>query len=256
MQIWRGALVFVLLFAAAHAFKFMRFYLVLLEEKGLTFPSVFFLYARTTFANLVIPFKLGEFYRIGAVSRMTRSLRTGLACVAVDRFFDTAALLAMILPFEIMAAGKVSLLPGFLFCLLILLFLAYISFPPSYRYLNRYLILHKKSERAMTALRVLDYLRDWYRYAEKLITGRSPLILLSSFLGWGAEFLALKAFAGAAGAFFGIPEFNDYIRSIFRTGDSPIAVPYHFTACILIGILTCIAAGAAFLRTRAARKGK
>ncbi len=48
---------FLIGFFAVHALKMMRFYLVLLEQK-LSVRDFVFLYIKTTFVNLLIPFKL------------------------------------------------------------------------------------------------------------------------------------------------------------------------------------------------------
>ncbi|MCR4890662.1 MAG: flippase-like domain-containing protein [Lachnospiraceae bacterium] len=230
-----GAALFLILFLAAHTAKFIRLYLVLMEEKRLPILQTLGLYARTTFVNLLIPFKLGEFYRIFEVFLFTGSGKVGVSCVAVDRFFDTAALLAIILPFELLFVGRLSLFPLLLFVGLIILLFLYLSFQPSYRYLNRYFICRKRSQRALGALKALDLANDWFQYVRRLVSGRSPLILLSSFFGWGMEFLALKVFAGLFGEIFGIYEFNQYINSIFLSGDSMVEKPYSLVALVIVG---------------------
>ncbi len=228
------AALFLIFFGAAHIAKFIRFYLVLMEEKKLTFPDVLFLYFRTTFINLIIPFKLGEIYRIGAVFHMTGSVKTGVLSVIMDRFFDTTALLMIILPFELFFMGTLNVFPAVLaVCLLIMMFF-YLSFAPSYSFMNRYLVMTKKSERAMAVLSVLDTADEWYNFAKRLIRGRSPMIILASFVGWGAEFLALRNCAAVFDSWFDIEDFNEYINSIFMAGSSSLGRTYNILAVILI----------------------
>lgn len=248
MMITAEVVLFLIFFGAAHIAKFIRFYLVLLEEKKLSFADVLFLYFRTTFINLIIPFKLGEIYRIGAVYHMTGYVKTGVLSVVMDRFFDTTALLAIILPFELFFTGTLNVIPAVLFmCLLILLFI-YLSFAPSYSFLNRYLVTTKKSERAMAVLKALDTANEWYLFARSLIRGRSPMILLSSFIGWGAEFLALRTCAAFFGRKFGIQEFNTYINSIFMAGSSTLGHFYHILAVVLIFVAMAVSAAVVIVR--------
>ncbi len=227
-------------FALAHVFKFTRFYLVLMEEKGLSFFDVLFLYVRTTFVNLIIPFKLGELYRIWAVKRMTGLLKTGILLVVIDRFFDTLALLAITLPFEVLTARGADTVLMLLFAGLILLFFCYFFFTPTYRYLNKYLIMKKRSQRAMTLLAALDNANSWHSFLRKLIRGRSPLVFLSSLLGWGMEFAAMKAFFTAFGLDFGIDEFIRYINSILSGEKSSMGTVYNIMGSGIFLILTVV----------------
>ena len=236
------AALFVLLFIVAHIMKFIRFYLVLLEQKRIYFISMIFLYARTTLVNLLIPFKLGEFYRIFAVKRVTGDLPAGILSVVVDRFFDTVALVLIILPFEVLYEGQIGLIPALLSVFLLVLFAIYLFFKPSYLYLNRYLIREKNSIRSITTLRYMDIANSYHETLSTLIIGRSPLIFLSSIFGWVFEFLALKCLASAFAMTFTLREFNEYIDSIFMIGSLPISRIYACLTIILIAIFTCISA--------------
>ena len=64
-------------FIAVHFFKMLRLYLVLMEHR-ISFGRFILLYLRTTFINLIIPFKLGELYRIlKPVSDHAENIRAG-----------------------------------------------------------------------------------------------------------------------------------------------------------------------------------
>ncbi len=230
----------LLLFFAAHAFKFTRFFLVLLEERKLSFFEILFLYIRTTFVNLIIPFKLGELYRVAAVKHMTGSLKTGILLVVIDRFFDTLALLTLTLPFEILFLRETDPVLGMLFAALILLLICYLSYVPSFRYLNKYLITSKRSRKAMMALDVLDKANLWYLYLRKLISGRSPLVFLASLLGWIMEFGALKLFAGCFNVYFDIDAFIHYINSLLSGGRNSIGSAYNTMGIIIFAVLTVV----------------
>lgn len=73
-------------FLTVHLVKMMRLYLVLLEQK-MEFKRFVSAYLRTTMLNLLIPFKIGEIYRVYTFSKMVNSVQIGLFSVIIDRFF-------------------------------------------------------------------------------------------------------------------------------------------------------------------------
>ena len=139
MNFWAIPL-FLIGFIVVHLAKMMRLYLILLEQK-IEFRRFVLTYLKTTFVNLVIPFKLGEIYRIFCFSRETKVFQIGLFSVIVDRFFDTVALLVILIPFEVFITGKVTWVTGALTIFAALAIFIYIVFPGIYTYLNRYIIM-------------------------------------------------------------------------------------------------------------------
>ena len=233
-----GHLILLLLFFGAHLFKFIRFYLVLMEERELSFFDIMFLYVRTTFVNLVIPYKAGEIYRVAAVWHKTRSFKTGVLSVVVDRFFDTLSLLLIILPFQVFFMRSINPVTGILFAALIILIIAYLSYYPSYRYLNRYLIMTKSSKRSLFLLDLLDRANEWYVFMRKLIRGRGALMILSSLTGWGLEFAALRVLASSLGNDFTIDTFISYIDSLLSGGKNGTGSVYNLMGSVIFLILT------------------
>ena len=225
-------------FFAAHCFKFMRFFLVLLEERELSFFGILFLYVRTTFVNLVIPFKLGELYRVAAVRHMTGSFKTGVSFVVIDRFFDTLSLILITLPFEIFFMKSADPVLTLLLCSLIILFLCYLFYYPSFRYLNRFIIRQKSSKRALALLEFLDRTKEWYLFLRKLIRGRGPLVIMASLLGWGMEIAALRIFFLSFGTDFEIGSFISYINSILSGGAGAISRSYNLFGSVIFLTLT------------------
>ena len=129
-------------FIAVHFFKMLRLYLVLMEHR-ISFGRFILLYLRTTFINLIIPFKLGELYRIEEIARVTKIWQVGFLSVLVDRFFDTLALLCVLLPLDLILRGCISVITIVFLVALFVIALVYLAIPASYTYLNRYLIMRK-----------------------------------------------------------------------------------------------------------------
>lgn len=212
-------------FLAVHAAKMIRLYLVLMEHK-IGFGRFLLLYCKTTFVNFIIPFKLGEIYRIFAIGKDTGVWQVGILSVLIDRFFDIAALLLVLLPLDIVFFKEISLITWIFLAVILIIAGIYLSIEPTYRYLNKYIIKEKSSGRSMAVLKGLDVVNDWYEFTKNLVQGRFALIFLSSFAGWIFEILALKALAGLLAVPFGIGSFSEYIKSLFMAGESSIAKNY------------------------------
>lgn len=226
-------------FMAVHVFKMMRLYLVLMEHR-IPFGEFLLLYFRTTFVNLVIPFKMGELYRVEEISRKTGVWQVGLLSVLVDRFYDTLALFVLLLPVDLISGHTVSVITGVFFVILVLAASVYLAIPGSFAYLNQYLIMRKSSARTMAALKGLDVIKNWYDFTKNLIKGRSMLILIASFLGWLAEIVTLKAIECYLGMPFGLADFAAYIGSVFQAGANPVKAVYTQIGVIAMAVCTVL----------------
>lgn len=220
-----------------HVLKMMRFYLVLLEQK-ISIKEFIFLYIKTTFINLLIPFKLGEIYRIFCVVRFTKCIQVGILSVVLDRFFDTFILLLFLIPYDLFILHGFTWMTGILLIFLLFVMLIYRMFEPTYLYLNEYMIRNSKSRRGIHILSAMEMLREWYDYTKDLIKGRQYLIVLCSAFGWLAEFGLLWLISYYYQMSFGLTEFAEYIQSIFSTEKGKIFVSYNqLSMCILFALI-------------------
>ena len=230
-------------FALVHMFKMIRMYLIVME-KNVPFKRFLAAYFRTTLVNLIIPYKIGEIYRVAVFSRITGVFNVGLFSVLVDRFFDTLALLIILLPYQIFSGRGISASVAVLTVFLMLLIFAYACFPSSYKYLNKYIITSRTSKSSMMVLRVLELVNECYMYVKELILGRYGLLMLFSFGAWIVEILVLMGIARTIGFGFSASEFGDYISSIMSAGTTRLSLLYTIISAVIIGIAciisTCI----------------
>ncbi len=226
-------------FVAVHIVKMMRLYLVLLEQK-IEFKRFVFSYLHTTLVNLLIPFKLGEIYRVAAFSAILKSFKIGLFSVLVDRFFDTMALILILLPFQILITGHVAMATVFLAVFVIVILFVFWMFPSAYGYLNRYIIMNRSSKRSLAVLRGLEVLKSWYDYVKQLVSGRYALMLLMSFAAWMLESAVLSGVARLYGISFDREAFSDYISSILSTTHNDLMRIYTCLSLVLITIATIV----------------
>jgi len=226
----------VMLFILVHLTKMARLYLVLMEHK-ISLQRFLLLYCKTTFVNLVIPYKIGELYRVYKIGKETKHWQVGVLSVMIDRFFDVLALFFVLLAIDIYDKHHISAITVLFFICLLLITVVYVVIQPTYNYLNKYLIVHKQSSRSMLTLKGLEYVRQWYDFSTDLIRGRFALITLSSLGGWFFEVILLKCFSMLlfAGETFGIRDFSDYVSSIFFGGGSELMRNYTLgTAAIFL----------------------
>ncbi len=230
---------FLVGFTLVHLSKMMRLYLILLESK-IEFKRFILTYLKTTLTNLIIPFKLGELFRIFCFARETRVFQVGLFGVLVDRFFDTVTLLVILLPFELFVTGKVTIVTGILTIFAVVAVFIFVVFPGIYGYLNKYIIMNKTSKRSMTALRGLEVAKTWYQHVKDLIKGRYALIVLLSCAAWIIEIGVLWCLSGMRDIRFTPKAFSDYIATIFMSGSSELLVTYTIIGAALIAATTIV----------------
>lgn len=240
-------------FVLVHLFKMLRLYLVLMEHK-IGLGRFVLLYLKTTLVNLIIPFKLGELYRVFCISRETKHWQVGVLSILVDRFFDTLALCIILIPLDVFLYGKLSFITLLFLAVMVLIGICYVSVLPTYKYLNRYLIKEKSSTRAMAALKGLDVIKIWYDFTQNLISGRFALILLFSFAGWIFEVGTLKVLAYYLALPFGVGDFTTYIQAIFGMGSSGLLKPYTVYSIVLMFGFTMIGFIVMFIKSRSKKK--
>lgn len=233
----RYSVVMIIAFAgvvlALHFLKMSRLFFIMLEQK--IRPMLFIqIYARTAFVNFLIPFKIGEAYRFYCLADATKNPQIGFLSVVVDRFFDTCALLFMLVPLELAYMGTFSLITVLLIVFLIICVTALAAFPPLYNYLNRFLVLNTKSKNSARALAWLEELHRWYLFIRSLLKGRVLIVILLSGLAWLLEYFALVILSKAMGSEFVFRDFITYIHSIFYLGTEPISSVYIIVSAIIL----------------------
>lgn len=230
-------LIICILFVLVHLAKMARLYLIVIDE-GIPLKKFLFCYFLTTLVNLMVPYKLGEFFRLFVFSKVTKSLRIGVLSVVLDRFFDTVALVLILLPYELLTGGKVTNSTLALAAFVVVAVFVYLSCFPCYRYLNRYIIMNRSSKRAISGLKFIERIRTEYDYVKSLIDGRSALLVIFSFAAWLLECGILHLFAlisGEQGA-----DFSAYIGAIFSFGQSELMRTYITFGIAVMGMATSV----------------
>lgn len=240
-------IVFILAFLFVHLSKMLRYYIILLEEK-MEFSRFVKVYIKITFANMALPLKMGEVFRVYCFSKETRNLKIAFFSAVIDRFFDICALLVILLPYDLIVRRDISVVTALLIIFIVVTMIVYKVFMPTYTYLNKFLITSTKSKNAIVILHILENTRTWYEYISKLLTGRSSLVFAFSCLGWVFEFGALKCITSLIGEAFKISNFVNYIESIFGIGSGRLLNVYTTISCLVLFLVTVIVYALAYVR--------
>ena len=138
-----------------HTLKATRLFLALYGQK-ISISEHLALYCKVTPVSMVLPYKVGEFYRMYAYGTHLHSGLKGIVIILLDRFMDTAALVTMILLAAFFYGGGMSSLLMVLLIFLVLVVLLYRAFPSARAFWKHYFLTKKATPRRMGALKALE----------------------------------------------------------------------------------------------------
>ncbi|MCT4545322.1 MAG: flippase-like domain-containing protein [Vallitalea sp.] len=229
----------ILLFLVVHTIKAIRMYLILLETK-IPIIQLFKQYFKTTFVTILIPFKIGDFFRFVCFSKEVKSYKTGFIAVLIDRFFDTIVLLFLLMIYQYQTINNSNklyitiIIITFLVMICIINVVLYITYP----YLNHFLIIHGSSKKSLVALEYLEQIKNMQISILEMIKGRTSLIILLSFSVWGIEFLILKCVMILFNKTFDLIGFGKYLEYSFFGTSSQLNIFYFCLSSIIIIFVT------------------
>ena len=232
-------LVIVLTALLVHTLKAARLFLALYGQK-ISISEHLALYCKVTPVSMVLPYKVGEFYRMYAYGSHLHSGLKGIVIILLDRFMDTAALVTMILLALFFYGGEMSSLLLVLLIFLVLVVLLYRAFPGARKFWKHYFLSKKATPRRMAALRWLESIQRVYEEVSVVTGGRGILLYVLSFLAWGVEIgsivLQTKLFLGGSAA----ATMSAYLSSAM-SGDPVIPLrQFIFVSVILLLVLFCV----------------
>ncbi len=177
--------IIVILFLLIHLARFARMYFILLED--LINPKRFLqLYTKTTLVSTLIPFKIGEIYKMYCYGVETGKTLTGIITVIIEKFFDALILCLFMTPY---AFSHPNFVPFYIIlCIFIVtVLILYFSFEGTYYYLNNFLIRRGGGRKSLTLLRIIEGVKKGYDSARHTLQGRFVLLLFLSIIAWGIE---------------------------------------------------------------------
>lgn len=234
-----------LLYLVSHALRFARLLMLLIEMRSGR-RHLLWTHVESAWVGALLPFRLGELFRVVRLSEVTDSWRHGVAAYIVEKFFDAAFLLVIVI--AIIGFGEPS---GDLTLLLVTLsavvsgaLFVYRSLPGSIAYLSS-LLLMGRSGRSLLALRALDEVRDLFGAIVSKVHQRSLPLLALTVLIWIFD---LSAFVLLSGGGYLADRLRGFLRTLEGTlGPSGVAGIQAYVV-IVIGSLTFVVSGVAIFR--------
>ncbi|MBQ9538094.1 MAG: hypothetical protein IJU95_02395 [Treponema sp.] len=178
-----------------YSLKALRLYFLLVGE-GTALPKYICVFSRTTFVNILLPFKLGELYRIYSFGNLTRSFMKGAAVVLLDRFIDLCSILAIFIFMKLALGIEFEGIFFFLAVASVFLILSYLIQPGMLSFWNSYFMESRASARHLKGLAIVKSLGEMRGEVKGLLEGRFFLIFTLSLLSWLLEISPLLIFGG------------------------------------------------------------
>ncbi len=223
-----------------HMIKALRTYVLLFGNRS-RMTGYIHLYARTTFVNLLLPYKIGEIYRGYRLGKFLSSPVQGYMVMLADRFVDTLALMTIVVASALTAGVEMTLSYGVFMLFLGLLILAYHAFPPLSQFWGHLLIYNKSSENTLRALRFLQMGEKAYLHIDRIFRGRFLILYLLSLLAWGIEIGGLLMI----GEMFSSVRLGRYLSDVMA-GHMNMDNLFYMLACLLLSVavdgVSCITA--------------
>lgn len=226
----------ITLFIVIHIVRFARMYFILLED--LINPNRFLqLYIKTSFVSTLIPFKIGELFKMYCYSVETNSSMKGIIAVLIEKFFDAMILCIFMIPYAFINNNLNPLLMILLIFIVIVL-VVYFSFEGTYQYLNRFLICRGGGKKSLTLLKILEAIKKTVDGTKRTLQGRFSLLFFLSLIAWCTEGILLITI-NSGEISFNFTTLFSYVNDAFF-GTENYLFSYYSCLCAIIFSITML----------------
>lgn len=224
---------YVALIILTHILKQIRIYLEIYGSE-ISFISNVKVYCKTTFVNIVFPYKLGEIFRMYCYGKLLNSSLKGIIIVLYDRFMDTAALITVIFFVKIIGNDIISNLIYVLLLFLMLMLIIYFTFPNMYKFWNKFLLKSKATKNHIALLKMLYGFNIVYAEIRSISRGRGGIIYILSIIAWGAEIGAVMLMDSLINKGNSYKTIMAYLVSSINMGQVVELIRFRFTSVLLL----------------------
>jgi hypothetical protein len=212
-----AALAIIPLYLAAHALRALRLFLVLYDG-DVRLRDTLVAHVHAAGVSALIPFKLGELYRVLSVQGLGVRLPRAVIAIWIERVFD-ALLVAGLLAIVAAVAGPAAVagtawFPAALALFLFASILLFLVLPENLVMVKRHLICKHNNAAALAILQLLDGLHRVLADASRIWRTRFATILWLSLGIWALEagcVLIAAAIAGTGAAAGGAHILSDVV---------------------------------------------
>lgn len=222
-----------------HAVKAGRLYLALYGS-DISFLTYLKVYCKVTPISVVIPYKLGEFFRMYCYGRELRNYLKGIIIVLLDRFMDTIALVSMIILIGAFNGGSITSFVYILLAFLCLAVLLYLVFPGVYTFWKQYILRAKATEHKLAILKMLETLNRIYQEIKSVSRGRGVILYFMSLVAWGVEIGSIALISGLSGEGKLNKMMSGYLASAMSGNKSAPLKRFVFVSVVLMILMYVI----------------
>ncbi len=210
-----------------HFLKAFRLYLALYGA-DISLNTYAKTYCKVTPVSILLPFKLGELFRMYCYGYTTGNMLKGVVTVILDRFVDTVALVTMIIVVWIANGGLMMPIVYILVVFIAVAALMFFAFPGLYTYWKKFLLRANATPRKLRGLRYLESLNRVYNEILTVTKGRGLILYILSLLAWAIEMGSVAIFGG---------KLSDYLDSALSDSQSFELKQFIFISVILLIVI-------------------
>lgn len=223
-------IIYLIFFIGLNIVKYVRQYIIFLEEK-ISLKRYTKLYIKTTLVNIILPFKLGELFKMYCFGKKIGNYKKGIIGTLLDRFVDTVVLVLFLVPIEL-ELGMLSTITILLITFVVIMIIFIIAVPNTYKYLNKFLIVNKPSKLSLHILKGLEQINELYQYGLQLFKGRVYLLAIMSIISWYIDFYLIKIISIFKANMFDLSVFIEYLTSAIYQPNNIVLMHYYIIAAI------------------------
>lgn len=177
-------------------------------------------YCKTIPVNVVVPFKLGEVFRVYCYGYQMKNYFAGIIYVLIDRFFDTLALISVILAASLVTQIQFNWLVYLLFLFMFFVAAAYILMPRICMYWKKYLLHEQATKRGNECLAFIVSLEKICDTISQALRGRGVIVYALSILAWLIEICGVLLLNKIDGGSVQVANIINYLSSALGIGNS------------------------------------
>jgi len=181
------------IYLGSHCVRAVRLAVMASRLLGISGRSSGLLHLVTSPSTMIIPFKLGEIFRLHQLWYLGRSFPGALIIILLERFFDGLMILVLLGivyayhgpletgPLLLLAVTSLAVLAGLV---------VFVLGPGILRAIQHYVVLNHRNPKSLRHLGQLDGLRQITTRGADLFRAQGAVLLVLSLLIWGLEALA------------------------------------------------------------------
>lgn len=192
------------------------------------------IYSKVTPVSVVLPFKLGDFFRMYCYGKQLGNDLKGIVIILLDRFMDSIALVSMLLLIRVLNGGQVIPFVYVLIVFMAFVMAAYLIFPGIHIFWKKLILRSKATKRKLVLLKILDSLNTVYHEIENVTKGRGILLYLMSLAAWAVEMGSIVILHGLSGQTSLNQKISEYLLSAMGQGRSVILRQFVYISIVLL----------------------